>query len=208
MVEESLRKYLPTFNKKGEVEDFYSGIKEIIKTGKLASKDFFSTYGTLKEPILDQGDCIDNMPIFNLPNTVSKSGKGFILSNVCDISEGNKRTDQVRVLYAPLLNFDKYIEKLKENKLYNKQKEDAIKSQQVTTILFVPRGGGLEYDAFVPLDQVISIPRSEIATDTIRDRRVFQLSRTAWYLLLMKITHHFARSNNELFENRSPSSNP
>ena len=208
MIEEQLRRYLPVFNDKNEVEDFYSGIEEIVKTGKLAADNFYEVYGTAKEPVLDQGDCIKDMPIFNLPHPQYKAGDGFILSNVCDVSEGNVRTDGVRILYAPVLNFEKYIESLKERGLYNRDKEQAIRQQKVTNVVFLPKHGNLGSDSFVPLDQICSIPREMLRTNEILERRIFQLSRVAWYLLLMKITHHFARVNNELFDNRSPAKNP
>lgn len=213
MIDSDLEKFIPKFLPEGEQDDLFSDLKQITKGDFLATyKNFYHTYGTQRELYLDQGDCIDNLPIFNLPNTTSKEGKGFILSNVCDVNTDNLRPIPMRILYAPILQLEKYKLQLKEKGGYDdekiKAKIDIIRKQQVTNLFYIPQGDGIDYEGIVPLDHILSIPRTSLTPENIRSHRLFQLSRTAWYIFLIKITYHFARTNEELILNRSPAHNP
>lgn len=209
MIDDELKKYIPRFLPDGEQVDFFSDLKQLIskEMGTGRYKNFYATYGTKREPYLDQGDCIDGIPVYNLPNLEYKEGKVFILSNTCDVNTENVRVVPMKVMYAPILNLDKYIDLLKSKGGYSEKKIEAIRDQQVTNLFYLP-DQALGYEAIVPLDHINSLSSDLFEGEKITKDRLFQLSRSGWYTLLVKITHHFARANEELMLNRSPRTNP
>ncbi len=211
MSDDELKKYIPKFLPSGEQDDLFYGLKQITDNKEAYMyklKNFYSTYGTEKDPYLDQGDGLADMKIYNLPNPASRDGLGFVLSNTCDINPDNERDIPMRILYAPVLNLDKYVRLLKEKGIYREGWIENVRQQKITHLIYLPKGPGLDYEAIVPLDHIISVDQDSVPVASIREKRVFQLSRIAWYILLIKITHHFARTNKGLFLNRSPNFNP
>lgn len=213
MPDDELKAYIPKFLPSGEQDELFYGLKQIVDDKESYSqrlKNFYATYGARKEPYLDQGDCLDGMSIFNLPSSDSRQGYGFVLSNSCDISSENKRDIPMRLLYAPVINLEKYVLLLKQKNVYREGWIENVRQQKITHLFYLPKGAGLGlgYEAIVPFDHILSIDKDLIQVDTIKEKRVFQLSRVAWYILLIKLTHHFARANEDLLLNRSPSHNP
>lgn len=211
MSDDELKKYIPKFLPNGEQDDLFYGLKQITDNKEAyvdRLKNFYSTYGTQKDPYLDQGDGLADMDIFNLPHPTSSKGLGFILSNTCDINPDNERGIPMRILYAPVINLEKYVKLLEDHGVYREGWLENVRQQKITHLVYLPKGAGLDYEAIVPLDHIMSIDEDSVTADSIREKRVFQLSRIAWYILLIKITHHFARTNKGLLLNRSPSFNP
>ena len=211
MPNDELKAYIPKFLPSGEQDELFYGLKQIVDDKEGYSqrlKNFYTTYGAQRDPYLDQGDCLDGMDIFNLPRHDSRQGYGFVLSNSCDVNPDNKREIPMRLLYAPVVNLEKYVSLLKQKKVYREGWIEAVRQQKITHLFYLPKGAGLGYEAVVPFDHMLSIDKDLIQVDTIRERRIFQLSRVAWYVLLIKLTHHFARASEDLLLNRSSLYNP
>lgn len=204
MIDEDLKKFLPTFLPNGEQEELFYNLKQLLGGDISRIKNFYRGADNSEDYILEQGDGIAGLPIFNLPSINSSEGKGFIVSNTCDISPGNDRSLSMRTMYAPVLNLNKYEEALRQQGEYSKSWADAVRKQQITHLFYLPAGSGLDYEAIVPLDHVHSIAAGYVSDDMIVSNRIFKLSLTSWYILLIKLTHHFARTTNELIARKSP----
>jgi hypothetical protein len=147
--------------------------------------------------VIYQGDGIDNLPIFNLPDTQSKSGNGIVLSNTCDIDLSNERKYfSANIVYAPVLNVRKYESGLLAKNIYNKDTlrnhlQD-IRRQYITSIFYLPAYGDFE-ESFVPFDRIMSIRNDLYNRNGLRKYRLFSLSQYGHYLFLYKLSIHFTR---------------
>lgn len=203
MIDEDLKKFLPTFLPNGEQEELFYNLRQLVNGDISRIKNFYSgSYGS-GDSVLEQGDGMEGLPIFNLPSTESRSGKGFVISNTCDVNADNDRSVPMRMLYAPVLNLEKYEEALRRQGEYSKSWADAVRKQQITHLFYLPKGSGLGYEAIVPLDHIHSLASGYLSDDTISSSRVFKLSLTGWYILLIKLTYHFARTTNQLIARKS-----
>lgn len=150
----------------------------------------------LKDAVyLLQGDGIDSMPYISFPNMEKKEVPVVLLSNTCDMSVSNKRMNLSRIMYAPIINFAKYEERLKQQfpreKVENHLKD--IREQHISQILFLPQGGKLAYDGIVFFDRAISLPLSEELVNDMCKRKLFTFSNLGFYLFLLKLSIHFTR---------------
>lgn len=202
MIDEDLKKFLPTFLSSGEQEELFYNLKQLIKGDISRVKNFY--INASNDRLLEQGDVIDGVDIFNLPMTTPTEGKGFIISNTCDVNPDNDRAVPMGVMYAPVLNLEKYENRLKAEGLYSEDWGRSVRMQQITNLVYLPAGLGMDYEAIVPLDKINSMASDYITPETASSNRVSRLSLTGWYILLIKITHHFARTTNELISRKSP----
>lgn len=168
------------------------GTKETIYTSALNNSDY-----------LLQGDGIKNMPYLDFPNTEINELSAILLSNTCDMSTDNHRLNSCRVLYSPIINFEKY-----KNALYNKFDKERvdnhiqdIKKQHISQLLYLPKGAGLEYDGLVFFDRTISIPLKECIVKKMCTNKIFTLSNFGFYLFLIKISIHFTRIQEKIDRN-------
>ena len=119
----------------------------------------------------------------------------ILLSNTCDMSTDNKRMNPCRIMYAPILNFEKYAQRLlkffPEHRVKNHLKD--VKAQLISQILYLPKGGKIDYDGIVFFDRAISIPLTEETVRAMCGNKLFTLSNFGLYLLLFKMSVHFTR---------------
>lgn len=189
---EEIKKYLPQYlsdtaqnQLKEELAKFpIDGTKGIIYTCALSGVDY-----------LLQGDGVAEMDYSDFPNPKIGHVNAILMSNTCDMSTDNKRMNPCRIMYAPILNFDKYEEKLRKNfqadRVNNHLKD--VKAQQISQILYLPKGGQLVYDGIVFFDRAISIPLSEERVKNMCNKKMFTLSNFGLYLFLFKMSVHFTR---------------
>jgi hypothetical protein len=144
-----------------------------------------------------QGDGIALMPYASFPDSEIKNVPAVLLSNTCDMSADNIRMNHSRIMYAPILNFDKYGEGLKAKFPEDKDKVDHhlkdIRKQHISQILFLPKGGNLAYDGIVFFDRAISVPLSEEVVNEMCKRKLYTFSNFGFYLFLLKLSIHFTR---------------
>lgn len=147
--------------------------------------------------IIYQGDGIDGFLVINLPNTKIKEAKVVILSNTCDVDINNVRMYASSICYTPLINLKKYIEilKIKNNASLERidQFVQSLKKQKISQILFLPKGGKLDYDAFIFFDKINSCDNMNIKRSALKEKRIFTLSNFGLYLFLFKLSIHFSR---------------
>lgn len=93
------------------------------------------------------------------------------------------------------MSYDKYEALIKKN--YSLEAAEGhlkdLRSQYVTQALYLPKGGGLDYNAIVFFDRAISIPINEESVDLFCKNRLFTLSDYGLYLFLLKLSIHFTR---------------
>jgi hypothetical protein len=142
-----------------------------------------------------QGDGINDVKYLCFPDTNIKSIPVILLSNTCDMSLENERMNPCRIVYAPLIRFDKYKKLL--NSKYDETRVNNhlhdIKSQLVTQVLYLPKGMNLDYDAIAFFDRVISIPLTVDINSSMCKNKLFTLSNFGFYLFLLKLSIHYTR---------------
>ena len=147
------------------------------------------------EPYLFQGDGVKAL-MCNLPNPQIEEAPVLLLSNTCDMDIGNERINPCRIMYAPILNLEKYIKALQarghEQAAIDNHVKD-IKSQVVSQILYLPTSAFWDHDSIVFFDRAISIPLSRDSINKCIQTRSFTLSNYGFYLLLLKLSYHFTR---------------
>lgn len=184
--------YLPQYLSS---EDKTALKKELASFPTDGTKDTIYTSAMGNANYLLQGDGISDIPYINFPDTKIGKVPGILLSNTCDMSMDNKRINSCRVLFAPLIDFDKY----KDLVLRTCGKEKAeshlidLKKQYITQALFLPKGCGLKNDSIVFFDKAISLPLSEELVQEFCKKKLFTLSNFGFYLFLLKISIHFTR---------------
>lgn len=100
------------------------------------------------------------------------------------------------VSVAPLLDLEKYLQskagKLDASSLANHERD--IRHNQISELLYVPHLPGFTSGAIVRLDMVCSVASSYLQEAVNHNRRIASFTQSGFYLLLMKITYHFTRS--------------
>lgn len=191
-MDDEIKKYLPQYLSDAELNHLKD---ELAKFPTDGTKDTVYTIALNGAKYLLQGDGISKVPYLNFPNADKRLANVILLSNTCDMSTENKRMNPCRIMYAPILNFDKYAEKLRETfpeqRVRNHLKD--VKAQQISQMLYLPKGGKMDYDGIVFFDRSISLPLTESSVKTMCDNKLFTLSNFGLYLFLFKMSVHFTR---------------
>lgn len=184
---ENIQDHLPGYLSRQQQEELVKQLKNFEKN---------NYYTILYDYELLQGDGWSNLEIINFDTGSHKKIKGILLSNSCDISQSNPRDFPPRVVFAPLVALDSYINIIKEaGTLDNNQvnnKVDAIRRQCVTSLFFLPSGGGLDRDYIAILDDLHNVPLATFLKEQDR-KKLFTLNQMGFYLFLLKLSIHFCR---------------
>lgn len=191
-LDEDIKKYLPQY-----LSDTELGLlkEELAKFTEYGTKDAIYTIALNGANYFLQGDGISKMPYLNFPNTDVHLLDAILLSNTCDMSTENKRLNDCRIMYAPIIKYDKYAAMLEKSisatRLVNHLED--IKAQKVSQILYLPKGGKMDYDGIVFFDRAISLPLTSDFVEKKCAEKLFTLSNFGLYLFLLKISVHFTR---------------
>src|SRR5262245_54491687 len=114
----------------------------------------------------------------------------MLLSNSCDIALENKRDFPPRIVFAPLIPLQAYVDLLRSSTGLGAEQIDnkvrSIRKQQITSLFFVPAGGNLEGDHIAVLDDLHSVPLGHFVAE--KDRvKLFTLSQMGFYLFLLTL---------------------
>lgn len=145
------------------------------------------------EPL--QGDLWRGLEVFRFEDGAKKRVVGMLVSNSCDISEGNKRHFPPKVSFAALIPISKYRDALLKNGI-SEEKITAhlteVRAQGVTSLFYLPAEEGLEAEHVAVLQDLHSIPLASFHDDA-KKLRVASLNQLAFYLFLFKLSIHFCR---------------
>ncbi|WP_124295811.1 hypothetical protein [Acetobacter pasteurianus] len=142
-----------------------------------------------------QGDGWKGFQLYIFKKKSLKSVSGLILSNSCDIETKNLRDTPARVTFCPLVKLNKYQEVLKKAQLPEEkiqQKISAIRSQKITNIFFLPAGRWGTDDYIIRFDDIYSMLVKDFHENQ-ECEKIFTLSNTGFYMLLLKLSIHFCR---------------
>ncbi|MFM0660106.1 hypothetical protein [Paraburkholderia sediminicola] len=142
-----------------------------------------------------QGDGWNNFDVIRFETGDRKVVHGIVLSNSCDVDQGNDRAVPPRLVFAPLIPLEGYVALLKASAISAESIEGkllAIREQRVTSIFYLPQGGGLDAEHIVLLDNVHTVPLDHFLGKDGRTK-LFTLGMTGFYLFLFKLSVHFCR---------------
>ena len=192
-LDEDIKRYLPQYLSDTDLEQLK---KELAKFTEYGTKDTIYTIALNGANYFLQGDGISKMPYLNFPNTDVHPIDAILLSNTCDMSTENKRLNDCRIMYAPIIRYDKYAAMLEKSSILASRLvnhlED-LKAQTGSQILYLPTGGKLDYEGIVFFDRAISLPLTLDFVESKCADKLFTLSNFGLYLFLLKLSIHFTR---------------
>lgn len=149
-----------------------------------------------------QGDGWRGFSFHKYHNGEKRDGvAGIILSNSCDIDPENLRDVESWVLFAPLISFSRYIERIEASGSKNESQIDdvknSIRTQQITNLFYLPFVEGAEDETIAVLDRVAAEPLSAFWKNDHKSR-LFSLSQNGIYLFLAKLGLHLMRIESDI----------
>ena len=145
---------------------------------------------------LFQGDVVKGIEMPDHQARTFKKVTGLLVSNTCDAATENKRLYRPYLMFAPVINLQKW-----ENALLSSAFEvqkvqshiQAIRQQKVSPFFFLPQSGPIENDCFARLDCSFSFMASDSDLQQAIRNRILTLSNYGFYMLLFKTSMHFTR---------------
>lgn len=156
-----------------------------------------SYYTTLVDEPLLQGDGWAKLDFHDVVSRTDRKTNACVISNSCDVSPDNRRSIPPRITIAPLVRLSRFVELLRSSGVAESSihsQVEAIRKQEVTSIFFLPKGGGLGEDSVLFLDDLQSYPVARFFENDEKNR-LFTLSQAGFWLFLIKLAIHFCRAN-------------
>lgn len=192
---EDIQLYLPKYLDKESRKALFSELKQF--PDNIDDRMYSDFHISDNEKIVYQGDGLKDLLVTNLPEKTIKHANCMILSNTCDIFLKNDRLNSINVIYAPIIDLDKYSDLLINGNVYNqssiKSHLDSVRKQKVSHIFYLPKGKMLENESIVFFDKVNNCSSSFLERDKLFDKRIFSLSQYGFYLFIFKLSIHFTR---------------
>jgi len=189
-IEDQIKLFLPKYLNSNDQEDLFEALKQFPN-----NLDLIYTSANLNNSIIYQGDGLESLPFIFLPDEKVQKENGMILSNTCDIDPSNYRPMKSRVIYCPIIQFQKY-EKLVKNYFKNDDNLvihlNGIKNQRITSFFYLPSYGDFP-ESIALLDRINNCDNGRFNPKVINNCRIFTLSNYGFYLFLIKISIHFTR---------------
>lgn len=198
---EEIKKYLPQYLSDSANESLFSELKNFPKN----INERLYTSALKDKSVIFQGDGLRELLHIELPASKTKQVNGMILSNTCDVDQNNVRLIGSRLVHAPIVNLQKYHERLVEST--NKPSENitehisSIKKQYISHIFYLPRMDGVIEDSIILFDRVTTLPSDYVLKSEITSKRLFTLSDFGFYLFLFKLSVHFTRVRENVSRN-------
>lgn len=147
-----------------------------------------------------QGDGWTSVEIIRFEDGDRKMIKAILLSNSCDIDPENKRDLPTKLTFAPVIKLDRYFEYLTKAGVGDKEIEHktlAIKEQRVSSLIYLPKGAGLDGDYVALLNDLHTVPYAAFSAKDER-KKLFTLSTVGFYLFVLKLSIHFCRLHEDV----------
>ena len=185
---EQIKLFLPKYLTPQQTKDLYEEL-----TSFPNFRQFYLHRSDLQDELL-QGDGWSGLVVINFSSCQSKSIKGLVLSNSCDVSSENRRILPVNLVFAPIVSFSRFIERLRTRGLSSQQIESqlsAIRNQQLTSVFYLPEADGVIDESLVFLDDLHAEPLEYFLNN--EKAPLFTLSQHAFYVFIIKLSIHFCR---------------
>jgi len=194
---ESIKDQIPYYLTQENKENLANALKTF--------PDNFNYYITLYPNDVMQGDGWSSLGLIDYETREHKYVRGIIFSNSCDLEHKDKRDIPIKLIFAPIIKLKAYAELLEKadidkGKIENKLQ--SIRTQKVTTLFYLPKGGTFNDEYIAVLDDVHSIPFSKFLDQGARSK-LFTLSQSGFYLFLLKLSVHFCRFQEDLIRNET-----
>ena len=154
---------------------------------------FYSIREDLREDLL-QGDGWKGFIAISFQTGERKTVSGAILSNSCDIDPKNVRSLPVNVLFAPLIELQKYTDALGAIGKRDDQIENTIidiKRQHITNVFYLPECPGFIPESLILLDDIHAHPLQDFIVQPRKS--LFTLNQYGHYIFLIKLSIHLTR---------------
>lgn len=183
-----------------EIIDFSQHVPAKVYTDIYLDTDFI-------DDSLAQGDSITDIPYVLLPDENLKIGPTLILSTACDISSLNVKPYPMRVVYAPVLNMEKYIELLRSRNKYSDEHIEKIRNQKISQIFHLPKTSQNPIESIVLLSMSCSC-KVEVFEENLRSgKRIFRLNDKGHFYLLEHLTNLYVRLTEDTIAQHFPTNN-
>lgn len=186
----SIETQLPYYLSKDRKEGLLKALKDFPD-----NMDYYLDKNSSLNSEILQGDGLNSLKIIQYETLATKSIRGILLSNSCDLDSNNSRDRGLKAVIAPIIKLSKYkliLERIgvTEDKILAKMAN--IKAQKVTDIFYLPPVNSCDEEHIVILDDLHSIPLKFLSLET-QNEKIFTLSQAGFYLFLLKISVHFCR---------------
>ena len=154
---------------------------------------FYSNREELREELL-QGDGWKGFISISFQTGERKTVSGAILSNSCDIDPKNVRSLPGNILFAPLIELQKYTDVLHAIGKRDDQIKNTImdmKRQHVTNVFYLPECPGFIPESLILLDDIHAQPLQDFIAQPRKS--LFTLNMYGFYIFLIKLSIHFTR---------------
>jgi len=179
--------YLPPYLFPEQKERLFDELKDFPKKVNYYLNSHFA------EDEMLQGDGWGEVAYYQANTGGEIKVKGIILSNSCDISEENKRAIPMRILFSPLIDLNKYLDRIEKIKgeAAASSVGEAIRKQEITSILYLPESERIKNESIASLDNIVSLPRDFFLKE--KPEKLFCLSQSGFYLFVIKLAIHLTR---------------
>ena len=189
---QDIQAYLPKYLSE---ENYRNLLRELDSFPNNIDQRMYTT--SLPDNVIFQGDGYESLPFVNLMKMEDgcKYRSGIVLSNTCDMAPENRRLYPSSIIYAPIMDLQKYVENLQINSIRGeviKNHITDIRKQAITSMLFLPSNSKMP-DSIVFLNRIMSVDNSYISREKLNNKRLFSLSDYGFYMLLFKLSVHFSR---------------
>lgn len=183
----SYKDFLPYYLTEDQKKGLANAMKDFSGRSQLYTQNF-------QDEAL-QGDYWEKMPYMDFDSGRKEKIKVLILSNSCDIDPSNSRDLPVYITYAPIIGLALYERHLLAKGLDQKSvaaKIEAISTQKITSMIFLPASTEIADDSVALLDRAISVPYKSFQAETEK-RKIASLNQFGHYLLSFKLSIHYCR---------------
>lgn len=185
---EQIRVLLPKYLTPAEKDDLFEELKRFPD-----NDSFYFDREDLRNELL-QGDGWRGFVAIDFLSGNRKTVSGVILSNSCDIDSANVKAFPVKILFAPIINLGKYVERLRADGKVDDQIQSllaTVRKQRVANIFYLPPCPGVTEESFILMDDIHAHPLSDFLE---RDRQcLFKLNQFFFYFFIIKLSIHFCR---------------
>jgi hypothetical protein len=181
-----LGRYLPPYLSGADRQKLFLEVRKF--------PDNHDIYATSSDPDPLQADIWPCLHVINWHTGEKKKTRAIVLSNSCDLSSKPSEDLARKVIFAPLVDLDRYLSLLRKDGREEstvRNVEVLIKRQEVARILFLPSPNSNLPDSIVLLDDLHSQPLEELVKS--KATRIACLNQYGWYIFLIKLSIHFTR---------------
>lgn len=175
-----------------------SDLRELyVDLQRIESGTRFRYYSPHEFPFLLQGDSFSGAPyiIVTVDELTARKTSVVLLSNTCDVSVDNERKEPAYVSVAPLIRVSRWRNALAQLGVSKYSVEETLRQarlHKVSSLFVLQPGFGIEEESLVAFNQVQSMPIARF--DGAKPQRLATLSQAAFWLLTVKLSIHFCRT--------------